>query len=184
MIYDIILICIIIAFIVIGALRGLARTLIGFGITFLSCILASWGAKALSDWLYTGIVQPIVLRNVTEAVDGVSSGVIGSVNDAVESLPVWLKGAFDLSGGQLTGEFSSFPEDLSRQAATSVDSAVRPVIVGFISILLTILFFFVLRFIMRKLLMRPVLAAFKLPVINTVNRVLGAALGALEGVRT
>ena len=182
MLYDIILIGIIILFIVIGSFKGLARMVFGLAATFVSWLLASWIAAPAAGWLYNALIEASVKSSVAEAVQKLITGAANSVSEVIAQLPVWLKGAMDLTGEQLPSAGAELGNELAGTAADTVNTAVRPVIVGFITIILTVVLFFLIRLILRKLLMKPILGLFKLPVISTLNRILGAVLGAVEGL--
>ena len=182
MIYDIILIGIVLLFIVIGAVRGLAKTVIGLGVMFVSWLAASWLGKLIATWLYAGVFGPKVTTSVSQAADKISSGAVQTVDEVTAQFPGWLKGALSMSGKALPTDASQLTADFSQTAADTVNSVVQPIIIGAISILLTIVLFIVIRLVLRVLVMKPLLGVFKLPVINAFNRVLGGLLGAAEGV--
>lgn len=178
MILDLIVLALFVLFIVIGTVRGAARTLFGLVSTFAAYLSAAWLAGLAATGLYRMLIRPSITGIIDDWVGKIASGV---VSDAGAALPAWLIGALDLSGKKL-GTIADLTAASSGKIAADIDTAVEPIIVGLISTLLTILFFLFIRFILRKLLMEPVLALFKAPVIGTVNRLLGAAIGAVEGL--
>ena len=175
MVYDLIVLGTLIVCILIGWHFGAARAVAGIVMSFVAYLASVWLGKILSGWFFDAMIAPSTTKTVTEAVTDVTAG---SVTQAAESLPGWLTSVMKLSGLDLTSTIS----DLPSQAASAVNTAIRPLVVGFVSLLLTILLFFVLRFLLARLIMKPILALFELPVITTVNKFFGAVLGAVEAV--
>ena len=179
MILDIITVAVIILFIVIGSIRGAAKALFGAALSFFSYIAASWLARFFAAGIYGKLIEPVVFDSVSSSVEKLISG---SVKEASQALPWWLEGALGLSGGSIVESAAKFTSDVPDNAARAVNSAVEPIITGMICIVLTVLFFVLLTCLGRALLKKPLLSIFELPVISTLNRFAGGALGAVEGV--
>ena len=176
MILDLIVVAIFLLLIVIGAVKGAARMLFNLASDFAAYLVGAWLAGLAAANGYRLLIRPAITKIVEDSVSNMASGLVTQVE-----MPFWLKSALRMSGSELASPVE-LAAAASQKAVTEVDKAVEPIIVGFISIALTILLFFVIRFILRKLLMEPVLALFKAPVVNTLNRFLGGAIGAVEGL--
>ena len=179
MVYDIIIICIFILLVILGIYRGAARMLIGLALSFVSFIAASWLGKLIASGIYSAFIGPAVHGKVSDAVQQFMDG---TANNVVSNLPWWLTGPLNLSGQDLSAAVTGSSAQTAAAAGDTVNAVVQPIIVGIISILLTLLLFFVIRFVLSKLLMKPVLALFRLPIINAVDRTIGGILGAAEGI--
>ena len=176
MVLDLIVIALFILFIVIGAVRGAARSLFGLVSSFAAYLVGTWLAGLASTGLYDLFVRPTV-NGIIE--DWIGKLADGTVAEAKEAIPAWLYSAMKLSGCKLDniGEFTS---SASQKIAADVNSAVQPIIVGFVSVILTVLLFLVFSFILNKILKEPVLALFHVSIVGKVDRVLGAVIGAVE----
>ena len=179
MIFDLITIAIFITLVIIGYARGAAKSLIGIVMSFVSYLLASMLAKIIASWVYTTFILPVVTRSVTDTIAGVASG---ASNDIATYMPQWLLLALKMSDKDISDVFLSTGSDLSKKAVDVIDSSVQPVIVGFIALLLTLLLYLLIQLLLRKLAVKPILGLFELPVLNTLNRVLGALLGLIEAL--
>ena len=173
MVYDLILLGVLILCVVICYHIGAARAVAGIVISFVAYLAAAWLGGLLAEWFFNSIIAPSATKSVTDAVTQITAG---SVAQATEPLPAWLISAMKLTGTDI----SAAVVDLPSQAANAVITQIRPLVVGFVSLLLTILLFFVLRFLLSHFVAKPVLALFELPVLSTVNKVLGAIFGVID----
>jgi len=177
MIYDLLLIAIFITFLIIGYAQGAMKSLIGIIVSFVSYIFASMLAKLIASWCYMKMIFPSIEKAVSDTIGGIVSGVS---SDLSENMPQWLQLALKLSNIDTSGLIPSSGSGLTEQAVSAVDSAVQPVIVGFLSVLLTIALYFLLVFLLSKLAVKPVLKLFDLPGLNLMNRIFGGVLGLAE----
>ena len=177
MIYDVILVAIFITFAIIGYFRGAAKALIGIVVSFVAYAVASIPARLVSGWIYNTMIAPAVHDSVVNTVQSTASGVS---DQASALLPGWLSGLLQLSGADIPGTINAAGADLSETAATGVNSVVEPLVSGFLSMILTIGFFFLIRFLLLKLAVIPLIGISKLKVLSTLNKALGAALGLAE----
>ena len=174
MIYDLLLIAIFITFLIIGYSRGAAKSLIGIVVSFVSYILASMLAKLIAAWCYTTFVLPSIEKAVADTIGNIAAG---ASFELTEKMPQWLLLALKLSDADAADLLASAGTGLTERAVSAIDNAVQTVIIGFLAVLLTIGLYFLLYFLLRKLAVKPVLKLFKLPGLNLLNRILGAALG-------
>ena len=181
MIFDLILLVIITIFVIIGVKRGFAAALIGIVISFVSYLAAAWVGRSLAKLFYENIIYPAIRGSIVDAVDKLATGVVGTVDEAARTLPGWLSGILSLSGKALDIDASGVTADISDTAINAVDTTARPMIVGFISVLLTIILFLLFCVLLKWIFKKPILKLFELPVINKVNMALGGVLGFLEG---
>lgn len=177
MIFDLILAGIFITLIIINAKRGAARALAGIFASVVSYAAATVLGRLAAAYLYEWLFKPSVDRAVSDAVGNLGENAAMQLTDA---LPSWLSGALGLSGVDLPTVVSDNLSDASSLAAQAVDNAIRPVVVGLLTFFITILLFFFFLWLLRKLILNPLLGLFKLPVIRTVNTVIGAVIGFVD----
>ena len=180
MILDLILIALLLIFIIIGCRRGAMATVAGLVMSFAAYLVAAWAAKLISVYIYTNYILTAIRDSVGASVRKLADGTISSLNEVIDSLPPMIKLLVGASGDDL--KMDTYYSDMTAAATDIVDKAVRPVAVGFLSIVLTVLLFIVLSFIFKKLLLKPLLKTFDIPVLSGVNRFFGGVIGAVEGV--
>ena len=64
--------------------------------------------------------------------------------------------------------------------ADTVNTAIRPIAIGIITALATVILFLLLIIILRKLITKPIVLLFRFPILNFVNRLLGAVIGFID----
>ena len=173
MIYDVILVGIFLLLIIINAHRGAAKALSGLVCSMISYLAATALGKIVSTLIYDSIVRPAVDKAVVDALNNTASNTLESVTD---SIPAWIAGILKLNSIDL----SSIVNQNSSVVTKAVNDALRPAAVSLISFLVTILFFFIMYFLLRVVVMNPVLKLFELPVIRGVNRFFGAVIGFID----
>lgn len=173
MIYDVILVGIFLLLIIINAHRGAAKALAGLVCSMISYLAATALGKIVSTLIYDSIVRPAVDKAVVDALNNTASNTLESVTD---SIPAWIAGILKLNSVDL----STIVNHNSSVVTKAVNDALRPAAVSLISFLVTILFFFIIYFLLRVVVMNPVLKLFELPVIRGVNRFFGAVIGFID----
>lgn len=177
MIYDFISVGIFVVLIIICAHRGAARSLAGIVIAFVSYTASTALGKILASYLYTGVIDPVIHDSVTNSVNQITAD---AADSAISALPSWLTAALSLSGEDATALLAEPLSGVSESAYVSVDKVVHPMVEGVLTFFITILLFFLISLLLRKLVLKPVLRIFRLPLINGVNKVLGGVLGAIN----
>lgn len=166
----------------IGAHRGLFKSLMGFAVVIVSIIGATLIAGALTEPL-TDFAMPIVEERVTERL-GVPEGLtmgqffsgMASSNSATNpTFSEWF-GKLDKwgAGDRFFGEFKD-------STVNAAQTAARALVASVIHTVLLLLWFAIL-YIAIKLLTRTLDHVFDLPVLKTLNGVGGGILGLLEAL--
>ena len=177
MIYDIILVLIFAFFVIWGIRRGIAATLVSLGLNFVSYFISASLGKWISGIIYTSIIQPTINQSIEASIYNFSNN---AFDDALNTLPDWLTGVLNISGADITELFQGPIDGIKDTAVQSVEEIVRPIVIGILSFFITILLFFFIVFLLRKLLMKPILSIFKLPVLKQINSIFGGVAGAVE----
>lgn len=177
MIFDIILVAIFIILIIVNVWRGFAKSLA----SILSAVGAYFGATALggmiANFIYDSLIQPAVTKAVKDAVVNVSNQTADGV---VSALPTWLTGLMNISAEDLTKLLQQPISEASGSIAETVNTAIRPIAIGIITALATVILFLLLIIILRKLITRPIVLLFRFPILIFVNRLLGAVIGFID----
>lgn len=179
MIFDVIVILVFIIVITICVIRGAARSLA----RLIALLIAYFAATALGQWLslviYGSIVEPAVEKAVANAVSGVSTQAADSI---ISALPSWLTGLLDVDSKDITGAFAEPITNATGTITNAVDAAVKPVACAILTFFITILIFLFLMIILQKILVTPLAALFRFPVLNVINRLGGFVIGLISAV--
>lgn len=184
MILDIILVSVVVLLVAIGAFRGIARTLYNVLSVFLSGFLAYVVSSAAAGWIVDNFIVGTIEKSVSESLATTALSAGDAAQNVVDGLPGYVAAILNMFGtgtDELVG-FLSGAADSSAQAVTSVIVAtITPVLTAVLSAVLLIVLFIIFILIF-KLLSKHFLKLFKLPIIRSVNKLLGGALGMCEGI--
>ncbi len=175
MIYDLITILIAIVCIVIGAIKGAAKTLLNFITVIVSYVAAVFLGELVAGAFYNGVIKDSILSSVSDSVTNTANGTVSSILDA---LPDTLRSFFSLSDTKLDMSVASTASGVSE----TVEGAVRPLILSLISLIATIVIFSLLCVILRLLVAKPLSKVFETTALKGVNRFFGGVLGLLEAI--
>ncbi len=185
MIADIIIIAIIALFVIIGIVRGAAKSLLNLAGFVLAAISAYYLSGYLSELIYNTFIKNMVTENLEQIIH--QYGVEYAAQNAFEAFPSWISGIFTAIlalFGTNVNDFSSninIGATISESAAQAIEKAIAPSVVMILGLLLVVLLFIVIHIIV-KVLIKLVLNVFEIPIIKQVNKLLGGVLGAVEGL--
>ena len=186
MLANILILLIIIAFLVMGVSRGLAKSLLNLVGLIISLTLTRYIAPMLSELVYKSFIRQGILDNLEKTIS--SRGVDYAAQNCFDSAPGWISGLLRFFGGILGADpqsvqqkISSGSESFSSNAAAAIEQSVGQLIMLMFAVIFSAILFFIIFLIVKKLI-KHALVLFKLPVIKQVNAVLGGLLGAIEGV--
>lgn len=183
MILDIILIAIAAVLVIIGIRRGIARTLLNLLSVAVSGVLAYFVSKIAANWVYSSYISQTVTKSVTDTVSGSARNAEIISQEAIDQLPEFIKAllrAFGIQPDSFAGSAAKAATESSGAIAQTVDNTIAPVVTAVLSVLSFVLLFVIL-LIVCKFISRKLVHVFELPVINSLNRLLGGVLGLLEG---
>ncbi|HHW46424.1 MAG TPA: CvpA family protein [Clostridiales bacterium] len=169
-----------------SAMRGFVRTvieLVGYFLAFyISVTLSSPIATGIYDKFIDTAITNTVESNINQAVTSTTGEKVDEIWDSLPSIVVKSADQFGITKNSLSENINNNIKDSSRQVAAAVTQNIaRPVIVGLIKAVISVVLFG-LCMIGVKFLARFVNKCFNLPVIGTVNKVLGGVLGSFKGV--
>ena len=175
MIYDLIIVIITILFVVIGAFRGAAKTLMNLLCVLVSGVASIFLGKLFASMIYDAMIKNVITDTVSKAVGNAASNAAGSIESAVDALPGFLKSLFGAFGGQLDHSLSVTADT----AASVAEQTLRPIILALSAFLLTVVLFILLCFLLKLIAVRPISKLFE-NYLSGVNRFFGALLGLVE----
>lgn len=182
--YQIGAVVIVLLFILIGAFRGIIRSLLNLIGLVLNAFLSYWIARPLAQGIYDTFFKQALIEKVQAAI--AQHGVNYAVDNALGAMPDWLANAVGLSE-KLSGQnFEQLVKgyelsnDQTLSMAQAVEKVIGPVVVAVIAIIAVFVLFMILMIII-KILIRLIIKAIDGPGLRTIDRVLGAVLGGVEG---
>ena len=182
--YQIGAVVIVLLFILIGAFRGIIRTLLNLIGLALNAFLSYWIARPLAQGIYDSFFKQALIEKVQAAI--AQHGVNYAVDSALGAMPDWLANAVGLSE-KLTGQnFEQIAKgyelgnDQTLSMAQAVERVLGPVVVAAIAVIAVFVLFMILMIII-KIIIRLIIRAIDGPGLRTIDRVLGAVLGGVEG---
>ncbi len=184
---DIILVVIFAAFVLTAIKKGFVLSLLEFGAVILAFVLAYSFSPKVAEAAYDGFVKEATIKTIeTQIEENVSLKETATQTQVLlESIPNYMVSVADFMG-------ISVDEDIKKDIANSnftseniatelVEKIAQPVIIGALTALSFVVLAIVLLFVL-KFLAQIIAKIFKLPLIKTVNKLLGGILGACKGI--
>lgn len=185
MISDLIIAAVIIGFIVIGAIRGFARTLLNFAGLVLNLMLSHFLSGVISGWIYTTFIQKVILSNLELEI--AKNGFSEAVANSMKSAPDWVNtmlNTFFAPMGVNTGNLQKgiiIDDTQAQQLAKTIEQPMSEIIIAVLNVIvMTVLFF--LFMIIIKLIIRAILKFFRLSALSGINHFFGGIFGCIEGI--
>ena len=166
----------------IAAKKGFIATVIELVGLLLAFYLAFTLSAAAANFTYDQFISPSIQETIT---DSVGDSVAQTADEVWGSLPaIVVRGANTLGVDKedITETISNSSDSSIADIAQSIDNKIaRPVITGFMRILIGFILFIVL-IIVVKILAKIINKLFSFSIIGKVNKILGGALGAVKGI--
>ncbi len=179
MVLDIFAIIILLISCYVGYRNGGAKTIVSLLGTVLAFSVATFLGDILSGLIYDSFISQSV-------VDGVSTYAAStqtvSVAPTVDSLPSFVQSIVDFTGFESNSSLINAVNSAKDTVALSVESAIRPLVVSVLSFIITTVLFFIVHFIIRLVLLKPIIAVFRLPLIRAVDSAIGVICALLCAV--
>ncbi len=185
MLYDIVILIIIAIFIIVGARRGAAKTLLSAVALLLSVVLSVFASKFLAELIFDGFIRGYIEGIITTVVEGTGIGdTVAAASEVVSALPgvfISVLSFFGMGIEALEGVCADAFATEGADATQTILSTIEPAITGLITVIIGIILFIILFFISQKI--ASVMAkAFELPLVRVANYLAGGILGMLQGV--
>lgn len=167
---DIAAAAIVLFFAVWGAKRGLIKSVLGLSSIIISLILALLLYQPVASFLQNSVIGEYVTVNVTKAIQGADE-------KNTEEQPIEADGVLKLPS-KITEKINEEVETAKEAAVGAVSLSVSNLAIKLISMLAVFLIIKLVLWVVSMLLE----ALAKLPVIGTLNKAAGGALGAASGI--
>ncbi len=174
MFYDLLAIVVVVLCVVIGYLRGAAKSLVSLVGFFVSFVLAVILGDFLTDLLYENYISLAITDSIRNAVL--------TNNTTSVTLPPFVSFALKLTDHNYENALFSAIEKAPETIALAFESAVKPIIVSVLSFILTAVVFIVVYIVFKLIIKKILVFLFELPVISLFNKVLGALCGVVTSV--
>lgn len=182
MLFDILIILILILFVVVGFFRGALKSVAGLLAFVAAILIAVYFSKLSANWFYeTFILDELVNGVSTTLKDFSANSLTQGIEAFLQSLPKYIANALTSSGVDLQNFFSEMYSSSADIISSSVETTLKPVFISIFTFVFGILYF-LLVFIVLKVIVHFACKVAKLPLLNTVNRVLGCVIGLIYGV--
>ena len=186
MISDIIIVFVVLFFVVIGAIRGFAKSLLNIAGFIGAIIFANIAAQALSEWIFDAFIRNQVIDSINEV--NIATGMDSVINNVFSVLPQWVNGIVtffsNLLGLDTNETVALFTESTPAESMTATvltDSIISPVVTGIFALFIGIILFIAFLLII-KMIIKLIDKIFQLPVLKQLNCLLGGIFGAAEGI--
>lgn len=182
MILDLIIIGITVLLVIIGFVRGIAKTLLNLLSVIASAVCAYLGAGLLSNLVYSFFISPTVTNSITDSLADSTTSAATIVNEAFDRLPDFLTGIFKMFGIAVEELSKSAVETVGNSKtdiAGAVDIALKPVVTSVLSVIFVIVLF-ILFLIIFKYIAKKFERIFHIPIVGMINKILGGILGLCE----
>lgn len=182
MVLDLIILAIVIVLVVLGAVRGIAKTLLNVLCVAVSSLCSYLGAGLLSNLIYTSVISPRITSGITDSMADSTASAGTIIQEAIDSLPDFVVQIFNMVGvtvESLSKSANTAVDGAGANVSQAVDFALKPVITSILSVVFVIVLFIIFMFIF-KIIARKLERLFHIPIVGTLNRILGGVLGFAE----
>lgn len=182
---DIILVVIFASFVLTAVKKGFILSLLEFAAVILALVLAYNFSPKVAETAYDGFVKEATIKTIeTQIEENVSLQETSTQAQLLlESIPDYMVSVADFMGVSVDDIKQSVASSklTSENIATElVEKIAQPIIIGALTALSFVVLAIVLLFVL-KFLAQIIAKIFKIPVIKTVNNLLGGILGACKG---
>lgn len=175
---DLVLFGLFVLFVAVGVFRGFLRSAVHFlGAVIAACLSAALGGLA-ARWLFDSLFRSALVERVQASLNSLgTSDALSSVDNLLRSLPDFLVRALD-DAGVTASSIGGAIAGGSTMAAESVVNLLAPTLISFLKVLAVIVIFALLMVVVR-LLAEVVARVLRLPVLGTLDNILGGVCGFL-----
>ena len=182
---DIILVVIFASFVLTAVKKGFILSLLEFAAVILALVMAYNFSPKVAETAYDGFVKEATIKTIeTQIEENVSlQETTTQTQLLLESIPDYMVSVADFMGVSVDDIKQSVASSklTSENIATElVEKIAQPIIIGALTALSFVVLAIVLLFVL-KFLAQIIAKIFKIPVIKTVNNLLGGILGACKG---
>ena len=176
MILDIIVIALFALAIFIGYKYGGASTLLSCIGIFASVVVAVILGNIIATVIYDGYISQNIIEDVSNSVANAQKVAVSKIVDA---LPAFVKSVVNITEFQANQTFIDAINTQNNSIASSVETALRPLLVSVVTIIASLVLFIMFYLLFRLFLYKPLLAIFSAPILNKIDKLLGIITSAV-----
>lgn len=181
---DLILLGVFVAAVLISAKKGIVRTVLDVVAFVLALVLAAQLAGPLAQGCYDAVLSERVETKIEQKLsENENASASKTVVLVIDSLPGFAKDYIEKSNSDMSryiAQMTSGNYTAANAAADLNKEIARPACIAVLTSVFFLLLFVVLSALLQRL-SKVVSKAFKIPIVGTVNTVLGGAFGAVKG---
>ena len=167
--------------------KGFLRTLVSTVGHLASCVVAFLGSRALAEACYRLFFRDRLIASVESAIEGAAAetDLTARMTQVMESLPGYLQAALSamgIDGAALSEQVSGQMEDTAHAMSVTITGGVLYPIVYMLLQGIFFLVLFIACAILVQCLVKVLQGVERLPLIGTVNSLLGAVMGLVKAL--
>lgn len=184
---DFIAVAVFTALVVKGYKKGFLKTIVLATGTLASLLVAFWLSRWLADLIFANMIRGSVLQNISDTLSGLSNSTsaAGAVPAVIAALPAFILNPMLVQYGSketmIVEIQKNVGDTLSDLGETITDTVVSPVVTMLLQMVLCLLIF-IICVIIIKIIAKALGAVRRIPLVGTLNAVLGAVVGAVQGL--
>jgi len=184
---DFIAVAVFTALVVKGYKKGFLKTIVLAAGTLASLLVAFWLSRWLADLIFANMIRGSVLQNISDTLSGLSNSTsaAGAVPAVIAALPAFILNPMLVQYGSKATMIAEIQKNvgdtLSGLGETITDTVVSPVVTMLLQMVLCLLIF-IICVIIIKIIAKALGAVRRIPLVGTLNAVLGAVVGAVQGL--
>lgn len=166
-----------------GWKNGLVKSLTGLVSFAVAIAVASWLSTPIANWVFDSAVAPAITASIVDVQDTATQSAINSADEMLATLPEGMRTLLTSVGIDIDETLADQlnANSVGTLAERLVNDVFKPMVVSIFRVVAMLLLFVVTSLVM-SVVMWIVDKAFKLPVLQETNRVLGVIPGAVNGV--
>lgn len=177
---DVLIVALLVIFLLIGKKKGFVCTAIELLGWIAVAVFAIPLAQTAANWVYDVCIDNSICNAVNKTIVETSDGsLITAINDYIAKLPSFVSS--QLAENEITASYILNQGELNDNIAGAVSNAVKPIIIPLISAIISIILAIVGIFCVRLLAKVCGGIVNRIPIVGSVNGLLGAMLGLVKG---
>jgi len=178
-ILDLIIVAIILFVILQSAKHGFVRTFIELAGFILSLMVAVSISGNLAAQIFDNQIGPKISSGIEEKLQKSESSIVDSVQESVPAFVVSGAKALNIDIKDIAQQNTG--DSISQISDNITQTVAKPIITALLQAILITLIFAVLMFLVR-FLAKAINKIFNLPIIGSINKILGGCIGAAKGI--
>lgn len=168
-----------------SARRGFIRMVVQLVGFFASILLANALSGPAAEYIFQNFMRERLVENVTQKIASAGSvnTFLQSLAALLESIPAFLVNTMEFAGFDSSAALSALTGSVEQLSVNVVDTAIKPTCVALFSAICFLVLFSLFMFLTR-MVARCFTSIRHIPLVGTVNSLLGGIVGGVEGIFT